>query len=194
MLNYIKRFFFLHLLRQLCGSHISFHHYGVSHWLICLCWTSFVTLEGVQLDYGVWSFQGAAQHGGVEGCVLISCKNSKSTTCCWITIDRRMLDPTTKGHPHPTAKEKPQKDGRRGKIAFRIKPCIHQRCLEDSNKTLCAPGPRDHTDWARPSFECLSVSCRNTGQQWPTTGEGTLGAADLGHTAGGISPLGGGRH
>ena len=36
----------------------------------------------------------------VEGRVLISCKNSKSTTCCWTTIDRRMLDPTIKGHPH----------------------------------------------------------------------------------------------
>ena len=96
--------------------------------------------------------------------------------------------------PTSNSKGEAPKDGRRGKIEFRIKPCIHQRCLEDSNKTLCAPGPRDHTDCARPSFECLSVSCRDTGQQWPATGEGTLGAADLGHTAGGISPLGGGRH
>ena len=27
---------------------------------------------------------------------------------------------------------------------------------------------------------CLSVSCRGTGQQWPATGAGALGAADLG--------------
>ena len=26
---------------------------------------------------------------------------------------------------------------------------------------------------------CLSVSCGGTGQQWPTTGAGDLGAADL---------------
>ena len=37
------------------------------------------------------------QDGGVEGRVLIfSCKNSKTTTSCWTTIDRRMLDPTKK--------------------------------------------------------------------------------------------------
>ena len=29
---------------------------GVSHWLICVCWTIFVTLEWFQLDHGVWSF------------------------------------------------------------------------------------------------------------------------------------------
>ena len=39
---------------------------------------------------------------------------------------------------------------------------------------------RPHRDWARPSFECLSVSCGGTGQQWPATGAGALGAADLG--------------
>ena len=39
---------------------------------------------------------------------------------------------------------------------------------------------RPHRDWARPAFECLSVSCRVMGQQWPATGAGALGAADLG--------------
>jgi len=48
-------------------------------------------------------------------------------------------------------------------------------------KTLCAPGPRDPTkDWARPAFECLSVSWEVTGQQWPAVGTGALAAADLG--------------
>ena len=56
-----------------------------------------------------------------------------------------MLDPTKKVTPHPTAKEKPQQAGRRGKIAFRIKPHTCQRFSEDSNKTFCAPGPRDPT-------------------------------------------------
>ena len=36
--------------------------------------------------------------------------------------------------PHPRAKEKPQKDGRRAEIAFRIKPRTQQRCSEGSNK------------------------------------------------------------
>ena len=34
----------------------------------------------------------------------------------------------------------------------------------------------------RPAFECLSVSCRGTGQQGPATGAGALGAAALGIT------------
>ena len=47
-----------------------------------------------------------------------------------------------------------------------------------------AQGLRDPTrDWARPAFECLSVSCRGTGQQWPAVGTGALAAADLGHAS-----------
>ena len=34
-------------------------------------------------------------------------------------------------------------------------------------------------DWARPAFECLSVSCSGMGQQWPAAGAGALGATDL---------------
>ena len=86
--------------------------------------------------------------------------------------------PPKKHTPHPRAKEKPQQDGRRGKIAFRLKPHTCHRCSEGSNKILCAPGePRD---WVSPAFECLSVSSRGMGQQWPTAGAGALGAADLG--------------
>ena len=61
---------------------------------------------------------------------------------CWI--------PPKKDTPHPRAKEKPQQDSRRGEIMFRIKPHTCERCSEGSNKTLCAPGPRD---WARHVFE-----------------------------------------
>ena len=28
--------------------------YGVSHWLICLCWTILVTMGWIQLDYAIW--------------------------------------------------------------------------------------------------------------------------------------------
>ena len=76
----------------------------------------------------------------VEGRALIFCENSKITTCCWTTVDRRMLDPTKKKDtPHPRAKKKPQQDGRRGEIMFRIKPHTCQRCWEGSNKILCTP-------------------------------------------------------
>ena len=52
-----------------------------------------------------------------------------STGECWI--------PPKKDTPYPRAKEKPPKDGRRGKIMFRVKPHTLQRYLEGSNKTLC---------------------------------------------------------
>ena len=43
---------------------------------------------------------GIFQDGGVEGRVLtFSCKNSKITTHCWTTIDRRLLDPTKERYP-----------------------------------------------------------------------------------------------
>ena len=38
---------------------------------------------------------------------------------------------------------------------------------------------RPHRDWARPAFECLSVSCGGMGQQWPAAGAGALVAAAL---------------
>ena len=61
-----------------------------------------------------------------------------STGKCWI--------PPKKDTPCPRAKEKPQQDGRKGKSAFRIKSHTRQGRSESSNKTLCAPGPRDPTE------------------------------------------------
>ena len=120
---------------------------------------------------------------------------SKIATCCWTTINRRILDPTggKKRYLIFKANEMPQQDSRKGNITFRIKPHTHQRYLEGSNKTLCAPGPRDsNRDWARPAFEFLSVSCGGTDQQWPVAGTRALVAVDLGHTEYDISILGGG--
>ena len=97
--------------------------------------------------------------------------------------------PPEKDTPPSRKKEKPHQDGRRGETEFRIKSQTHQRRLEGSNKTLWAPGPRDPIETETELY--LSDS---TGQQWPATGARSLGAADLGHTAYGISPLGGGRH
>ena len=96
------------------------------------------------------------------------------------TVDRRMLDPTKKDTSCPRSKQKPQQDGRRGKIVFRIITPTCQRPSEGSKKTFCTAGPRHpRGDWARPAFECLSVSWGDTGQQWPATGTGALAAADL---------------
>ena len=64
--------------------------------------------------------------------------------------------------------------------------------LRGLKRNLCTPGPRVPTE-TEPEL-CLSVSCRGMSQQWPAAEAGALGAADLGHTACGISPLRGGRH
>ena len=50
-----------------------------------------------------------------------------------------MLGPTKKWYLTSKDKEKPQQDGRRGDITFRIKPHTCHRWSEGSNKTLCAP-------------------------------------------------------
>ena len=47
---------FLHLLRWSCGFCLFFCGCGVSHWLICVCWTILVNLGLIQLGHGVWSF------------------------------------------------------------------------------------------------------------------------------------------
>ena len=62
------------------------------------------------------------------------------------------------------------------------------RLLEGTNKSLCAPGPRNPTE-TKPEL-CLNISCGGTGQQGPAAGAGVLGAGDLGM----VRPLGGGRH
>ena len=119
------------------------------------------------------------QDGGVEGHALIFCENSKITTRCGTTIDRRMLDPTKKKDtPHPTAKEKPQQDSRRGKITYKIKPQTSEMLRRLKQNLVFTRRP--HRDGARHAFDCLSVSCGGMGQQWPATGAGALGAADLG--------------
>ena len=61
---------------------------------------------------------------------------------------------------------------------IRIKPHTCQRHSEGSNKTVCdQETPQKLT---RHAFECLSISCGGTGQQWPAAGAGALGVAVLG--------------
>ena len=48
---------------------------------------------------------------------------------------------------------------------------------EGSNKTLCAPAPKDPTE-TEPEL-CLRVSCGSTGQQWLDAVARALGAGDL---------------
>ena len=57
--------------------------------------------------------------------------------------------------PRPRAKKKQQKEGRRDKIASRIKPYTHQRQLEGSNKPCVHQDPETPQ---RPSQNCVGVS------------------------------------
>ena len=101
--------------------------------------------------------------GGIEGCVLIfSCKNTKITPSCWTTIDMRMWDTTKERYLSPWAKEKPQQDGRRDAITFKIKSHTRQRCLEGTNKTCMHQDPRNGAVTPQETepdllwvFECL---------------------------------------
>ena len=104
-----------------------------------------------------------------------------STGECWI--------PPKKDTPCPRAKEKPQQDTRTGKITNRNKlhwPEMHGGLKHSLVHTRTQ---RPNRDWARPAFECFSVSCRGTGQQWPAAGTEALGARDVGRTPCGISPF-----
>ena len=42
---------------------------------------------------------------------------------------------------------------------------------------MCTGTQSPQKDWARPAFECLSVSYGGTGQQWPAAATGALGVA-----------------
>ena len=86
---------------------------------------------------------------------------------------KKMLDPTKKDTPCPKAKEKPQQDGRRDKITFRIKPHTHQRHSENSNKTLCTPGDSTETEadlplsvWVSPVEVWVNSSLLQQQELW----------------------------
>ena len=55
------------------------------------------------------------------------------------------------------------------------------RLLEGTNGTLCAPGPRGKEQGPhkrlRHAHECVGVSSRSVGRQWPTIGLGSLSVA-----------------
>ena len=62
------------------------------------------------------------------------------------------------------------------KLCLESKP-IATRHSQGLKQTLCAPRPRDPTEIEPELY--MSVSYGGMGQQWPATGAGALGAADL---------------
>ena len=91
----------------------NFEHYFTSMWDECNCvvvWTFF----GIAFcwDWNEhWTF--LLQDAWIEGLALIfSFENFKIATCCWKTINRRMLDPTKKRCPTSMEKKKSEHNSR----------------------------------------------------------------------------------
>ena len=82
------------------------------------------------------------------------------------------------------AKEKPQQDGRRDEMVFRIKPHTHQRCLEGSNKPCAHQDPETPQ---RPSQNCVRVSPAEVQVSSGLPQERGSGCSECG-----VRPLGGG--
>ena len=91
--------------------------------------------------------------GRVEELALIFSKNSKITTCCWTTLTGECWIPPKKDTPHLRAKEKPQHDGRRGKITFRINPITSKDGWGAQRNLVCTGTQRPH----RLSQNCIWV-------------------------------------
>ena len=71
---------------------------------------------------GTFPMSWLSQNDRVEGCTLFSWNNTKITTSCWTTTDRRMLECTKNIPQVPGTKETLQWDGRRGAITLKSNP------------------------------------------------------------------------
>ena len=120
--------------------------------------------------------------GRVEGHALIfSSENSRTATAeqpltgeCW-TLPTK--DPTSKGKGEASTRVGGEKSH------LESNPMISRDAQRAQTKLCACQDPGTPWDWARPAFECLSVSCGGMGQQRPAAGTGTLAAADLGSKA-----------
>ena len=170
---------------------------GSSHFTYCwsLAWRILsITLLPCEMSVIVWYFEHplalpffgigmktdltAGIGYGTVSVLIFSCENSKITTHCWTTIDRRMLDPTIQRYPISKGKRRnpnkmvggvkshlesntiPTRDTQRAQT----QSCVHQGIPQRLSQTCL---------WV---FE--SLLWRN-GPQWPATGAGTLSAAFL---------------
>ena len=112
-------------------------------------------------------------------------KKKKIATNYWTTIDRRMLDSTKKDTPHKRQRKSPNKTIGGGKNHIYNQSPHPPETLGGLKQNFV------HNRTQGPAFECLSVPCGGTGQQWPAAGTGTLDAKDLGGAVYGLRPLGG---
>ena len=97
------------------------------------------------------------QHGTVEGCALLfSSETSKTTTHCWTTIYRRMLDPTKKKIPHIQGQRRsPSKTVGGAKSHLESNPIPARDTLRALTNLVCTRTQRPHRHWARTVSEYL---------------------------------------
>ena len=168
----------------------NFEHYFASMWEDC--------------SYAVvWAFFGIAflcdwnenrpfpfQDGRVEGHVLIfSCENSRITTLCCTSINRRMLDPTIKKVPYVQGQSRrPSKMAGRAKSCLESNPIPARDAWRAQTNLVHTRTQRPHWDWARTVFECLLPRYRSAVDCCRGRGSG---CSRPGY---GINPLGGGHH
>ena len=101
--------------------------------------------------------------GGLEGSELVFCGNTKITISYWTTINRRMLESPKK----ILCVQEQRRSGKKmaGGAQSVLKSNLTPRDLEEANKSLCTPGPRErssdlHKRLGRPPCECASVSAQ----------------------------------
>ena len=150
--------------RTVSGKYQMLGYYILNEWIMSEGMLSFTTLNiksllnSLKVFYDTWLMQNhcsqtiatrfcitvilkninwlLVQDSRIEGYSLnSSCKSTKSANSCWITIDRKMLEPTEKKDTL-CPKTKPQWDVRRGVIMIKSNPIptmwvIHK--LENNN-------------------------------------------------------------
>ena len=95
-----------------------------------------------------------------------------------------MLDPTKKKIPHVQGQRRSPKRGVKWHLEWNPFPPEMLRGFKQNLMHTRTP----HSIWARPAFECLSVSWGGTGHQWPACHRGR--GSEYSRPRYGISPLG----
>ena len=105
------------------------------------------------------------QTSGISKCVIQN----------YVVLEQwlRGAEATLRRYHMSKGKEKPQQNGRRGEIAFRIKTHTCQRHSEGSNKTLCTPGNPTETEpdlplsaWVSPAEVWVSSGLLQGQRLW----------------------------
>ena len=109
-------YYYLCIFKKCLSKRSTFHDIK----LIAIFWGVLCLIDIIWIIEIMWLM---VQDGRVEGCALtLSCENTRITTNCWTSNNRKTLELTKNDTPHPKTKEKPQWDSRRGTITIKSNP------------------------------------------------------------------------